>query len=195
MENYEEVKPKKNIRQERRLNYRVDEGQREFKNLLKSYLATTRFSNETWRENQDYLNKQNGLKCVYAACEQINSQIPQDAPLFILEMNNEENRIMGVGMVRNRVYIRKHLIYTNQEYNRYAYTGKHRIDRKEMNEEEERIMKAFDMLCFRGSRHMKRLRGIKIFPIDMLYRCKKVFDIDAFIKNMFTKRLFKESVY
>ena len=58
-----------------------------------------------------------------------------------------------------------------------------------MTAEEERIMKVFDVLCFTGSRHMKRLQGIKAFPIDMLYRCSKIMDLIDFISKMFKRRL------
>ena len=50
-------------------------------------------------------------------------------------------------------------------------------------------MQVFDILCFKGSHNLKRLRGIKTFPVDMLYRCKRIMDLAEFIKNMFVKRI------
>ena len=73
--------------------------------------------------------------------------------------------------------------------------GKTRIDRNTMNEEEEEIMKVFDILCFTGKRHQKRLSGIKAFPMDMIYkmslRSKELgkMDLVDFITEMFKKRL------
>ena len=96
---------------------------------------------------------------------------------------------MGIGMVRNHVIIHKHRVYSNENYNRYAYLGKHRIDRSSMNEEEEIVMRAFDALCFKGARHMKRLQGIKAFPTDMLYKCKRIMDLVEFVRTMFKRRL------
>lgn len=184
-----ELNPELTIRQKRRMFYRIEGGLREFQYNLKSHIATTRFNNQTWEENRNYVKRHPTAGCIYGTCEQISTQICQDSVLMVLEMNNEQNRIMGIGMVRNHPISRKHRIYSNEEYNRYAYVGRHRIDRSEMSPEEENIMKAFDILCFKGSRHLKRLRGIKTFPVDMLYRCKKVLDLSEFVRNMFVRRI------
>jgi hypothetical protein len=61
-----------------------------------------------------------------------------------------------------------------------------------MDEEEERIMKAFDILCFKGNRHMKRGHGLKSFPIEMLYNCSKELDLVEYITNMFKTRIVKK---
>jgi hypothetical protein len=58
-----------------------------------------------------------------------------------------------------------------------------------VNEEEEKVMQIFDILCFTGNRHMKRGQGLKSFPVDMLYRCSKKLDLVKFIGNMFKIRL------
>ena len=60
---------------------------------------------------------------------------------------------------------------------------------KDMTEEEDTVMRAFDALCFTGARHMKRLQGIKAFPTDMLYKCKSIIDLVDFVRNLFKKRL------
>ena len=114
-----------------------------------------------------------------------------DTVLFILEMNNDTNRVVGIGMVRNHPISNSSYktVYKNGNYNRYVYVGKYRIDRSEMNEQEERIMKVFDILCFTGNRHMKRGQGLKSFPVDMLYRCNKTLDLVNFISEMFKKKM------
>ena len=162
-----------------------------YKKDLRHYLMTSRFSNETWSENQAYRTRINHPGCIYCSPEPITVQIPIDAIMFILEMNNSTNKIMGIGMVRNRAHINKYQVYENGNYNRYAYKGKHRIDRKEMSEEEETIMKAFDIICFKGNKHMKRGQGLKSFPTDILYRCSKRLDLVEFISEMFRIRLSK----
>jgi hypothetical protein len=184
-----EHNPELSIRQRRRLSYRLDGDLREFQHNLKSHIATTRFNNQTWEENRNYVKHHPSVGCAYGASEQISTKIHNESVMMVLEMNNDKNRIMGIGMVRNHPISRKHRIYTNEEYNRYAYVGRHRIDREDMTEEEEIIMQAFDRLCFKGARHLKRLRGIKAFPVDMLYRCKKIMDLSEFVKDMFKKRI------
>jgi hypothetical protein len=114
--------------------------------------------------------------------------------MFVLEMNNDTNKIIGVGMIRNHAICSKYHVYENGTYNRYAYSGKYRIDRSEMAEEEEVIMQAFDILCFTGNRHMKRGQGLKSFPVDILYKCSKVVDLVKFISEMFKKRITSQKV-
>jgi len=80
------------------------------------------------------------------------------------------------------------MVYSEAKYNQFAYVGKYRIDRSEMDEMEERIMKVFDILCFKGARHLKRLTGVKAFPLDILYKCSRLIDLIDFISTMFKKR-------
>jgi hypothetical protein len=109
--------------------------------------------------------------------------------MFVLEMNNDTNKIIGIGMVRNHPVVNKYSVYSEGNYNRYVFVGKTRIDRSEMDEEEERIMKVFDILCFTGNKHMKRGQGLRLFPVEMLYRCSKKIDLVQFICEMFRKRM------
>jgi hypothetical protein len=160
-----------------------------YKKTFRHFLLTSRFSNQTWTENQIYRNQHKQIGCIYCAPDPISQVIPQESIMFILEMNNDTNKILGIGMVRNNPKFEKHYVYNNGNYNRYVYTGKIRIDRSEMVDEEELIMQVFDILCFQGNRHMKRGQGIKSFPADILYRCSKRIDLVQFISNMFKKRL------
>lgn len=173
----------------RRMQYRLNSSLQQYHSSKKNILTTTRFNNETWNENTNYRTKIPNIACIYPTPEENSKKIVENAILFVLEMNNDTNQIMGIGMVRNHAIAKKHRVYSNESYNRYAYLGKNRIDRSSMIPEEERIMKVFDILCFTGSRHMKRLQGIKAFPIDMLYRCSKILDLVDFISQMFKRRL------
>jgi hypothetical protein len=162
---------------------------RNFKREFKNYLLTSLFNNTTWEENQRFRNQHSEVGCVYCAPDPISCQIPNESILFILEMNNDTNRIMGIGMVRNHSILGKYFVYNEDNYNRYVYIGKTRIDRSEMTKEEERIMTVFDILCFNGNKHMKRGQGIKSFPTDMLYRMNPILDLVSFIGKMFKTRL------
>ena len=54
------------------------------------------------------------------------------APMFILEMNNDENSVKGVGLVKNAIMIGQYYkIYSEGNYNRFTYKGDYRIDREE----------------------------------------------------------------
>jgi hypothetical protein len=167
---------------------------REYRKQFRSFLLTSRFNNDTWRQNEEYRNKNRQIGCVYCSPDPVSQIIPNESIMFILEMNNETNYIMGIGMVRNHPIINKHRVYDNGNYNRYVFTGNTRISRKDMTVEEEEIMQVFDILCFTGNRHMKRGQGLKSFPVDMLYRCNKRLDLVQFITDMFKHRLNKKSL-
>jgi hypothetical protein len=164
----------------------------EFRKLQRNFILTSRFNNETWNENQKYISKKQNIKCIYCCPERVSQIVPDDAVLFILEMNNDTNKIMGIGMVKNHPKIQTYNVYSNGNYNRFSYTGKHRIDRKDMNEEEEKIMIVFDVLCFTGNKHMKRGQGLKLFPFEMLYRMSFHYNLVEFITEMFKKRMKNE---
>lgn len=181
--------PKISSKRLRRLQYKINGELNHFQTSMKNILATTRFNNETWNENTIFRNKHPNLGCIYPTPEANNTKISPDTIIFVLEMNNTTNRIMGIGMVRNHAFIKKHRVYSNENYNRYSYLGKNRIDRQDMSPNEEALMRALDIICFTGSRHMKRLQGIKQFPTDILYKYLKYLNIIEFVGNMFKQRL------
>jgi hypothetical protein len=176
-------------KQRRRAEEKSNTEMREYARNKNVRIVTTRFDAKTWMENEEYRKYNKKMGCVYPTPELNNGNWTQDSILLVLEMNNTTNKIMGLGMVRNHAQVKKHRVYSDDNYNRYSYFGKHRIGRESMNEEEDKILKVFDILCFTGSRHMKRLRGIKAFPMDMLYRCSKKMDLVDYLKNMFKKRI------
>jgi hypothetical protein len=151
-------------------------------------IMTSRWNQKTWEENCNYRMKNQQIGCIYCSPTAISSKIEKDATMFILEMNNDQNRIMGIGLVRNKYVLNKYFVYDNDRYNRYVFVSKTRIDRNEMNETEEKIMKVFDILCFTGNSHLKRGHGLKAFPKEMLYKMSKRMDLVEFIANMFKSR-------
>ena len=159
-----------------------------FQKEMKQFLLTSRFTNETLSENRKYKEK-NKLGCIYCSPDPITRRIPNDAIVFVLEMNNEVNMIEGIGMIRNHPIVNKYNVYSDGNYNRYVFKGKHHISRKNMNDKEEQLMQAFDILCFKGNKHMKRGQGLKSFPVEMLYNCRNILDINKFICSMFKDRM------
>ena len=165
---------------------------KDYHNKMRHYLMTSRFNNNTLDENEEFRRRQSKVGCIYCSPNPVSMNIPYESILFILEMNNDTNHISGVGMVKNNPKINKYSVYENGNYNRYSFIGNYRIDRSEMTEEENTIMQVFDILCFKGNRHMKRGQGLTMFPVDMLYRCHKKLDLAEFICNMFRSRLSKK---
>ena len=161
----------------------------EYKKQFKHYLLTSRFNNNTWNENETYRQKHKNIGCIYCSPDIVCSKIPLDTILFILEMNNDTNKIIGIGMIRNRPISGKYFVYDEGNYNRYVFVGRNRISRHDMTEEEDQIMQVFDILCFKGNKHMKRGQGLKSFPVEMLYNCNKKLDLVNYISEMFKRRL------
>jgi hypothetical protein len=156
--------------------------------IQQCHIMTSRWTQSTWEENVEYRNMNPQIGCIYCSPTNISKQIQKNTILFVLEMNNDKNRIMGVGVIRNCPIINKYFVYENGKYNRYVFTSKKRIDREQMNEEEDRIMKVFDILCFTGNTHMKRGQGIKAFPREMLQKMSCKLDLVEFIRTMFKRR-------
>tara|TARA_B110000008_G_C16971886_1_gene564240 strand:+ start:2832 stop:3311 length:480 start_codon:yes stop_codon:yes gene_type:complete len=128
-------------------------------------LATTRFNTQTWDENTRYRERKNHGGCIYGTPKQIKEEVTLLLPIIVLEMQNDTNKIMGIGLIRNKIAIGKHHnIYSESFYNRYTYKGKYRIDREELNKEELKVIEILDILVFKGSRHLKRGQGITVVP-------------------------------
>lgn len=165
--------PKKYSRKinEYKKNYKIE--LHEYETQQKYHIMTTRFNNKTYSENQQYLAKlqsQTDIKCIYSTPIKITPKIQLDRILFIIEMNNDANRIEGIGLIKNRYSMKTaHTIYENRNYNRYTYIGNHRIDRSEFTEEEKEVIKEMEILCFKGKRHLKRGQGLQMFPLYICY--------------------------
>lgn len=157
----------------------------------KNFIVTTRFNNATYNENVMYRTKNTKTKCIYCAPEPITTKIPYDSVLFVIEMNNDINKTMGIGLVRNHPRVNKYSVYENKSYGRYTYVGTTRIDRSEMENDEEELMELLDLFCFKGNRHMKRGQGLRSFPTEILYELhhEDSVDIHQLIGEMFKKRI------
>lgn len=154
-------------------------------------LMTSRFNNQTFGENEGYRKRHKKIGCIYCTEERVTYGVEIDKIMFVLEMNNDTNKIMGIGMIRNRTTNERHIVYDNFNYNRYHYVGKHRIRREDLNESEEFIMKVLDKLCFTGRFHMKRGQGLRMFPprfTNNLMKKEKV-DVIDIIRTMFKTRI------
>lgn len=129
-------------------------------------IAVTRFNNETWIQNASYREKQSNIGCIYGCSLSINSSVPPDTIIYVLEMNNSTNKIMGIGRIKNKKYAREK-IYTSGEYNRHIYKGNFRKDASKFTPIETKLMEEFEQIVFKGSGHLKRGSGISILRPQM----------------------------
>jgi hypothetical protein len=74
--------------------------------------ACTRFNNKTWQEYQDWKTKnqsayeqiyQRPLKCIYGSPRELShTKMPPHVKILVIEMNNDENQIKGIGVIQNQ---------------------------------------------------------------------------------------------
>jgi len=112
-------------------------------------IACTRFNNKTWQEYQTWLSAyqqsyehiyKRPLKCIYGAPREISrKKIQPQTKILVIEMNNDENKIMGIGEIQNQTasetyrskqsrtateaHTMKFNIFSDRNYSRYIYIG------------------------------------------------------------------------
>jgi hypothetical protein len=153
------------------------------------YIMTSRFNSENHSEMLNYCVRHGKIGCIYGSYCEISFTVMPNSIMFILEMNNDKNRIMGIGMVRNVLTEKRHSIYNEGSFNIYTYSGAKRIDRSAMTPDENDLIEELEKTCFKGKTHQKRCRGITLFPLDVLEKQKPKKDITALIRKMFLDRL------
>jgi len=134
-----------------------------------SRLMVTRFNKHTWNENMRWREKNEYMGSIYNSPVYIKDGIPLLITIYVIEMNNDINKIIGFGKIINKVYTdRKYNIYEDRNYNRYTYRGNIRIDieniKKDENDEITEKMKDLEKRLFKGKWHLKRGQGITQIP-------------------------------
>ena len=150
------------------------------------HIATTRFNNNTWDENQRYRNN-NNVPVIYGTDLKIRSTYLPGMCLFVIEMNNESNKIMGMGVITNTLVPETHHIYKNYAYNFYIYQGKQWFSRDTIYNYDPEIVDVFDTVLFKGKSHLKRQTGITIIS-ETLFRNWTQYNLDILkqkIRNMY----------
>ena len=151
------------------------------------YLACISFNNKTYDENICYRNKYN-KKVIYGTMLKIREIYPKESLIFIAEMNNTENKIEGIGLIKNvLLYNRKDKIHENTECNRYIYRGKYWLSRRQILEVDLEILNIFDDILFKGKSHLKNRIGIRIIT-DKLFIHWHSYDLITLknkVKNVF----------
>ena len=150
------------------------------------YLACISFNNKTYDENICYRNKCN-KKVIYGSMLKIREIYQKESLIFIAEMNINENKIEGIGLIKNvLVYNRTHKIHENNECNRYIYQGKYWLSRRQILDVDFEILNIFDDILFKGKSHLKNRIGIRIITDNLFIHW--VYDLITLknkVKNVF----------
>jgi hypothetical protein len=131
-------------------------------------IVTGRFNNETRDANYAYREKHN-FACMYSCPSKLSSNILLNTSVFVIEMNNSTNQIMGIGFIKNKLVTDK--VYKVQEdsnCNRYIYIGKYHISREVLNEYNPFLVYVLDEILFKGYTHSKRGSGLTKIPEKVL---------------------------
>ena len=149
-------------------------------------VVVTRFNQERYDQNKRWRDKNKVKGCIYGSPVVISPTIPINCKLFVIEMNNEANKIEGIGYIRKPEYaLCSKPIYKQGNYNRYVYVGDYRINIDEIEDKNDRIvMEVLERLLFKGSRHSKRGHGLSSLPKFLQYN-KYNFNFAEFLKSLF----------
>jgi hypothetical protein len=102
-------------------------------------------------------------------------------------MNNDTNQIMGVGRIVNEIRAdRSYRVYADQNYNRYTYLGRQRVDRAVIMQSRinARIIETLERMLFYGARHAKRGQGIDLLPVRIRNN-RPGFNMTQFVASLF----------
>ena len=127
---------------------------------------TTRFNTKTWDEHQRWLENNHWSGCIYGTPVRVKENV--HSTMIVLEMNNTENKIKAIGLLKN-IAIRSdkaHQIFQDRNYNRYIYKSHYRLllNQIELTPFEEKIIAILNQLLFKGACHVKRAQGITAVP-------------------------------
>ena len=158
------------------------------------YIASKRFNNDTYNENI-LSRKHSDIPVIYGTSIRIQEKYDVGSLIFVAEMNNDENRIEGIGLIRNTlVYDKKHNIYDNSDYNRYLYKGDYWISRETILEKDPEIVEICDTVLFKGKSHLKRMSGISVLTKQLFTNWDyKLCTLKEKIRTLFIK-LFSSNV-
>jgi hypothetical protein len=134
-------------------------------------IATTRFNKKTFQENKKYNSLIKSCKCIYGTPIKIKTNIPLDSHIYVLEMNNDRNKIEGIGYIVNRNIVDKNYrIYEDMDYNRYIYKGKKYLSIENIDDKFNKyLIEILEKLVFKGKQHCKRAQGITELAHSILY--------------------------
>ena len=158
-------------------------------------VISTRFTTETYIQLYRYKQENEIMyNSLYGVNYRMSEYIDKYTYLFILEMNNTVNKIMGVGLISNVTLDKKHQIFNNEVFNNYNYGSSYHIQlinpdticnynlrsiKKIDNHQtiycdniNEEFIEFFEKIiipkCFYGKSHLKRGGGFTRFPMKYL---------------------------
>jgi hypothetical protein len=138
-------------------------------------VMATRFNATTFAEFQTHLARRRPA-FYNTPCPITRTRVPSspNVVLYVLEMHNDANVLMGVGLVRNEPTISPPPVYRDRRYNFYGYPIERRLAFRAADERgrpaadldprldgpQRELIASLEATLFRGKTHAKRGRGI-----------------------------------
>ena len=134
----------------------------------KFLVGTVRFNNKTYLENYCWKQRKKHKGCAYGLNKSLCKNIPKGKYIYIIEMNNDINKIMGIGKIKNDlVHSNRSRMYKEEGRNQFIYKSKHFISRNDIINNIPNaiiVIRFLENLLFYGSKHFKRGEGCIILP-------------------------------
>jgi hypothetical protein len=166
-------------------------------------VVTGRYNNETWEATVQYRTKKK-FACIYAPSCKLSPLINLESPVFVIEMNNSTNQIMGIGLIKNKLVTDKvYKVQADSNYNRYIYIGDYHLSREILENYNDFLVYVLDEILFTGYTHSKRGTGLTKIPekvlkfdicegLDVKEEIRKIFAIH--FKDKIKKNKFEQSI-
>ena len=120
---------------------------------------TSRFNDYTWEQNYQYRLKLQWKGCLYGSPTPL--EISPKNSICMIEMNNSQNKIMGIGYFNNiKITDKLFNVYDTYNWNRYTYWGNYWISRETLKGYDLELVELLDKILFKGRNHQKRGKGL-----------------------------------
>ena len=155
------------------------------------WILTTRFNKATWQENMTF-RKKHEIACLYGVSCPITVKISLGDWCCVLEMNNELNKLEGIGLIRNMlkrdIYYK---VYEERNFDRYTYVGKYHLSRETLMKENPLLLELMETMVFKGKSHLKRGSGMTMLTDKIMQRYQTSLEylsreIKTMFKNLYT---------
>ena len=150
-------------------------------------LCVTRYNSWTFQELERF--KESNMmndKTLYTCEKHMASTICPTKILFVMEMNNTTNKIMGFGLVKNFPNKNKYNIHEETKYNQVTYKSNYHIHLNQIqleDHEAEFIENIFEKTLFYGKSNLKRGKStIMKFPDSRLKFSHLMFVLTLFMR-------------
>jgi hypothetical protein len=113
--------------------------------------------------------------------------VEPESIVFVVEMNNDTNRILGIGMIRNKPQLDKYYnVYEEGNFNRYVYQSEYHLTRDQVQRSNPSLVEALETILFKGKTHSKRGAGFSLIPMKLIKREEyKSLDMTMEIRKIF----------